>query len=141
MLCKKIYLLFHWNVLLIALTIMFTQYVLVFYIKEPLTMTTVTDCSEVYRMGLKLPGYYNIDPTGDMDPKRGVPAYCEDGWTYILRRHSERDRKVIFIFNNYPQILSISTTSIILFKFFSIYVLGKLCQKLDGLQRRLSHSW
>ena len=43
------------------------------------------DCSEVYRMGVKAPGWYNLDPSGNLN-NNDDEFYCEDGWTYILRR-------------------------------------------------------
>ena len=49
-------------------------------------MPTLTDCSEVFRMGFHLNGIYKIDPTGNKDDKLGVPVFCENGWTQILRR-------------------------------------------------------
>ena len=43
------------------------------------------DCSEVYRMGARAPGWYNLDPSGNMKNNDDV-FYCEDGWTYIMQR-------------------------------------------------------
>jgi len=48
----------------------------------------MSDCSEVYRLGFTLPGPYLIDPTGKRDQHSAVEVYCQDGWTYVLRRQS-----------------------------------------------------
>ena len=43
------------------------------------------DCSEVYRMGARAPGWYNLDPSGNMKNNDDV-FYCKNGWTYIMQR-------------------------------------------------------
>ena len=45
-------------------------------------------------MGFTLPGYYKIDPTGSNDHRSGKYAYCDNGWTYILRRMPDGAEKV-----------------------------------------------
>ena len=57
-------------------------------------MPTLTDCSEVFRMGFHLNGFYKIDPTGRRDDRIGIPAFCENGWTQILRRLAGDGEKV-----------------------------------------------
>ena len=57
-------------------------------------MVTPTDCSEVFRMGFHLKGYYKIDPTGNMDDNIGKTVFCEDGWTHVLRRMPAGGEKV-----------------------------------------------
>ena len=47
---------------------------------------TLLDCSELYRAGFTLPGFYKIDPTGNRSATLGRYAFCENGWTHILRR-------------------------------------------------------
>ena len=47
---------------------------------------TLLDCSELYRAGFILPGFYQIDPTGNSSASLGRNAFCENGWTHILRR-------------------------------------------------------
>ena len=45
---------------------------------------SLTDCSEISRFGLTLPGVYRIkDP---VDNTKEVQVYCSQGWTYILSR-------------------------------------------------------
>ena len=42
-------------------------------------------------MGVKAPGWYNLDPSGNLN-NNDDEFYCDDGWTYILQRepkHSE----------------------------------------------------
>jgi hypothetical protein len=46
----------------------------------------VSDCSELYRLGYQLPGVYSIDPSGSRNISIAVEVYCQDGWTYLLRR-------------------------------------------------------
>ena len=58
------------------------------------SMITANDCSEVFRMGFHLEGYYKIDPTGNMDDNIGKPVFCENGWTHILRRMPNGGGKV-----------------------------------------------
>ena len=62
-------------------------------------MPTLTDCSEVFRMGFHLHGYYKIDPTGRRDDRVGTPAFCENGWTQILRRLPDGGEKVNSLLN------------------------------------------
>jgi hypothetical protein len=64
-----------------------------------MTMATVSDCSEVYRTGFKLKRFYKIDPTGSNDLGSAKPAYCDNGWTHILRRMPDEGGKVINISN------------------------------------------
>ena len=59
-----------------------------------LTMATVSDCSEVYRTGFKLKGFYKIDPTGNNELGSAKFAYCENGWTHLLRRMPDEAGKV-----------------------------------------------
>ena len=47
---------------------------------------TLLDCSELHRAGFSLPGFYKIDPTGKSSASLGRYAFCENGWTHILRR-------------------------------------------------------
>ncbi len=49
----------------------------------------VSDCSELYRLGYRLSGVYVIDPSGSRDVSKSVEVYCQDGWTYLLRRGLE----------------------------------------------------
>ena len=36
-------------------------------------------------MGARAPGWYNLDPSGNMKNNDDV-FYCKDGWTYIMQR-------------------------------------------------------
>ena len=45
------------------------------------------DCSEIERTGKYLAeGNFYLDPSGSRDKRKSVPAFCRDGWTYLLRR-------------------------------------------------------
>ena len=53
------------------------------------------DCAETYNTGRSLPGLYLIDPSGQGKSSLGVEVYCEDGWTYILKRGQHNNAKVV----------------------------------------------
>ena len=53
------------------------------------------DCASVYQSGLKQPGAYSIDPSGQGKITLAVAVYCENGWTHILRRGQEGNAKVL----------------------------------------------
>ena len=36
-------------------------------------------------MGATAPGWYNLDPSGDMK-NNDNEFYCKDGWTYVMTR-------------------------------------------------------
>ena len=36
-------------------------------------------------MGARAPGWYNLDPTGNMK-NNDDEFYCKDGWTYVMMR-------------------------------------------------------
>ena len=45
------------------------------------------DCSELYKMGIKTPGTYTVDPTGNRSNFTQALVNCdEDGWTNIMVR-------------------------------------------------------
>eukprot|EP00095_Tigriopus_kingsejongensis_P010500 snap_masked-scaffold436_size171858-processed-gene-0.19 protein:Tk10500 transcript:snap_masked-scaffold436_size171858-processed-gene-0.19-mRNA-1 annotation:"achain tachylectin 5a from tachypleus tridentatus (japanese horseshoe crab)" len=46
----------------------------------------LSDCLELQKAGQLTPGEYHIDPSGQRDMSQAFPVYCEDGWTYVLRR-------------------------------------------------------
>ena len=70
-------------------------------------MPTTTDCSEVFRMGFHLNGFYKIDPTGNMNDNIGTPVFCENGWTHVLRRMPEEGGKVhLFMVNDFSHNLN-----------------------------------
>ena len=54
------------------------------------------DCSEVYRAGVRAPGWYQLDTSGSKNNTGDRDVYCEDGWTQILRRNADKtyDRTV-----------------------------------------------
>ena len=54
------------------------------------------DCSEVYRAGVRAPGWYQLDTSGSMNNTGDRDVYCEDGWTQILKRDADQtyDRTV-----------------------------------------------
>ena len=60
-------------------------------------MPTVSDCSDVYRTGLKMKGFYKIDPTGNNDLVSAKLSYCDNGWTHILRRMPDGGGEVIYM--------------------------------------------
>ena len=76
-------------------------------------LPTLLDCSELYRAGFILPGFYKIDPTGNSSPSLGRNAFCENGWTHILRRmptdQGQVDTKSLCINNIISNILSMDT--------------------------------
>ena len=43
------------------------------------------DCAELYRLGLKSEGFYFLDINNKRVADDGVPAFCRDGWTYVMR--------------------------------------------------------
>ena len=49
----------------------------------------VSDCSELYRLGITQEGFYAVDPTGDRDNDKLATVYCKDGWTTLLNRHHD----------------------------------------------------
>ena len=55
------------------------------------------DCSEVYRAGVRVPGWYQLDTGGGKSNTGDRDVYCEDGWTQILLRDAENtyDREVL----------------------------------------------
>ena len=63
----------------------------------------LTDCSEVYRSGNPVAGAVLLDVSGSNDKNLGTWAYCDQGWTYILRRgygvEGEVKRELTFNFS------------------------------------------
>ncbi len=49
----------------------------------------VTDCSELQRLGINTRGFYYIDPTGQRQNQGLALVYCQDGWTYVLKREKD----------------------------------------------------
>ena len=50
-------------------------------------------------MGATAPGWYNLDPSGDMK-NNDNEFYCKDGWTYVMTRepkHPELKSSVSYI--------------------------------------------
>ena len=47
------------------------------------------DCAEVYRIGAKAPGYYQLDTSGGKINNDDEEVFCEEGWTRILTRNGE----------------------------------------------------
>ena len=68
-------------------------------------LPTLLDCSELYRAGFILPGFYKIDPTGNSSPSLGRNAFCENGWTHILRRMSTDQGQVIAVLYNLEYVI------------------------------------
>ena len=48
----------------------------------------LTDCGELFNLGYKAAGTYWIDPTGNRDYQNLKRVYCDEGWTFILKRQS-----------------------------------------------------
>ena len=67
-----------------------TSYCLVAYFNQNhlsiVFAPAVTDCSEIYRLGFRLPGIYRIDPSGARKLENSVETFCQGGWTILLRR-------------------------------------------------------
>lgn len=57
-------------------------------------MPPATDCSELGQLGIKSDGVFYIDPSGQRKTERGIRVYCENGWTYILKRGQYKNGKV-----------------------------------------------
>ena len=72
---------------------------------------TLLDCSELYRAGFILPGFYKIDPTGNSSASLGRYAFCENGWTHILRRMSTDQGQVIAVLYNLEYVIKLSMDS------------------------------
>ena len=53
------------------------------------------DCAETFQNGRKEPGVYLIDPSGQKKSSFGIRVYCENGWTYILKRGQHGNEKVM----------------------------------------------
>ena len=49
----------------------------------------------MFRLGYRLPGVYVIDPSGSRNVSKSVEVYCQDGWTYLLRRGLEINVRVL----------------------------------------------
>ena len=47
----------------------------------------LSDCSDLYRVGLTHPGHFKVDPAGSGDPRDIRMVHCiDDGWTVVLDR-------------------------------------------------------
>ena len=52
-------------------------------------------CADLYLAGFKVPGHYWIDPSGNLDSLNAIRAYCDEGWTHILRRGQDDSDDVV----------------------------------------------
>ena len=88
-------------------------------------------------MGFTLPGYYKIDPTGSNDHRSGKYAYCDNGWTYILRRMPDGAEKVNTHTDSHIQTRVFLIDSYYIIAEIDFVCLGLFFQELVTIQERI----
>lgn len=60
------------------------------------------DCSEIFRMDLKLPGVYALDFSGLKDVATTTEVVCDDSWMKVLVR-DQFENTTVSVFNIFPK--------------------------------------